>query len=354
MRQRGACAPATKKICSSAAQKMKTNTRQASTPAGPSVKNLTMKIKLLSLAMVAALGVHAQQKEPVLTPEQEVNKLADSLAPKHVPVIGTYKSTRIILGQSTETLHKRDLDFRVAHNFGDAGGSFGGAKTFFGLDNSTDVRIAFEYGITEKLMVGIARSKGSGDFTQLYEGLVKYKILQQTTDNAIPLSMAVFGSAVATGMSSSIDKSSPSYFESFNDRMMYTAQVILAKKIGKLSLSLSPTYVQRNHVGYMDQNRMFALGGSGRYKISKRVGLIAEYYYPFRNQESKDYAKTQGVTFYNPLAVGVEIETGGHVFSLNFTNATAILESQFIPATTDSWRLGQFRWGFNISRRFRL
>lgn len=291
-----------------------------------------------------------------LAQAQQLDKLFDSTATTRTKVRDTYKSTRIIQGQSTEMLRKHELDFRVAHRFGDAGGEFGGSKTFFGTDNSTDIRIAFEYGISDNLMVGISRSKGSGDLQQLYEGLVKYRFLQQTTDNHIPVSVAVFGNMVISGMPSSSDISAASHFEDGADRLMYVAQAVVSRKFGeKLSLTLIPSYVHRNHVAYMDMNNMFALGGAGRLKLSKRLGLLAEYYYPFRSQESKDYFKSaRGITFYNPLGVGLEIETGGHVFSITFTNSTAILENQFIPETVSSWKQGQFRWGFNISRRFTL
>jgi hypothetical protein len=273
----------------------------------------------------------------------------------HEPVIATYKSTRIIQGHSPETLKKRELDFRVAHHFGDLGGEYGGAKTFFGMDNSSDVRIAFEYGITDRLMVGIGRTKGSGSLTQMYEGLAKYRLLRQTTDDHVPVSVSLFGNAVASAMTSSITKSDASYFDKFSDRMSYTGQIILARKFNRnLSLTLSPTLVHRNRVVYMDENDLFALGAGGRFKFSKRLGLLVEYYYPFRSQESKDYFEGRGQKFYNPLAVGLEIETGGHVFHINFTNSTAILENQFIPETTTTWKQGQFRWGFNISRRFSL
>lgn len=273
----------------------------------------------------------------------------------HQPVIGTFKSTRIIMGHSNETLKKHELDFRVAHRFGDAGGSFGGGKTAFGLDNSTDIRIAFEYGITDDLMIGISRAKGSGDLSQIFEGLAKYRILKQTTDDHIPISLSVFGNVTVSTMTSSDDATSPSHFEEFTDRMTYVGQAIIARKFGdRLSLTLSPTYIHRNRVGFMDMNNIFALGGSGRIKLSKRLAFIAEYYYPFRSQSSKDYFKAQGVKFYNPLGAGLEIETGGHVFSVNFTNSTAILENQFISETRASWLQGQFRWGFNISRRFSL
>ncbi len=305
-------------------------------------------MKAISLFLISCgLSISSQAQDELST------MFKDSTG--HQPVIGTFKSTRIIMGHSNETLKKHELDFRVAHRFGDAGGSFGGGKTAFGLDNSTDIRIAFEYGITDDLMVGISRAKGSGDLSQIFEGLAKYRILRQTTDNHIPVSLTVFGNVTVSTMTSNDDATSPAHFEEFSDRMTYVGQAIIARKFGeRLSLTLSPTYIHRNRVGYMDMNNVFALGGSGRIKLSKRLAFIAEYYYPFRSQRSKDYFKSQGLEFFNPLGAGLEIETGGHVFSVNFTNSTAILENQFISETRSSWLQGQFRWGFNISRRFSL
>jgi hypothetical protein len=274
---------------------------------------------------------------------------------QHVPISGTYKTTRIIQAHSTELLKKHELDFRVTHRFGDAGGEFGGIKTFYGTDNSSDIRIAFEYGIADNLMVGVSRSKGSGDLQQLYEGLVKYRLLQQTTDNYIPVSLAFFGNMVISGMPASDIPSAVSHFDNFQERITYVSQAIVSRRIGALvSVTLLPTYVHRNRVAYMDENNLFALGVAGRLKLSRRVGVLAEYFYPFRSAASKEYFKTVGTTFYNPLGVGIEIETGGHVFQITFTNSTAILENQFIPETTTSWLQGQFRWGFNISRRFSI
>ncbi len=286
------------------------------------------------------------------------NNLSDLFGKDSVnrqPVIATFKSTRIINGHSNETLKKGELDFRVAHRFGDIGGSAGGAKTFFGIDNSTDIRIAFEYGITDQLMIGLGRTKGSGNFSQLYELLAKFKLLQQTMDNRVPIGVTLFGNAAVTSMKSSPVESDAAHFSQFSHRLTYTGQVILARKFGDgLSLALLPTYIHRNRVGYMDMNDMFALGVGGRLRFSHRVALVVDYFLPFRDQASKDYFKTRGIEFYNPLGVGLEIETGGHVFHVNFTNSTAVLENQFIPETTTSWLQGQFRWGFNISRRFSL
>lgn len=314
-----------------------------------SITHLYQPMKIIAITMLCAgISTYCQA-------QNELGKLFDSTGTAHQKVSYTYKGTRIIMGQSPDMLRKHELDFRVDHRFGDAGGEFGGVKSFFGTDNSTDIRIAFEYGVTDNLMVGVGRSKGSGVQSQLIDGLVKYRLLQQTTDNYIPVSFVLMGNAVISSMSSAEDPHEAAYFGATADRMSYVTQGIISRRFGdRISLSLSPTYVHRNRVGYMDMNNMFALGAAGRIKLSKRVGFVVEYFYPFRSAESKDYYKSQGITFYNPLGVGIEIETGGHVFHINFTNSTAIQESQFIPETKSSWLQGQYRWGFNISRRFTL
>ncbi|UYQ93215.1 DUF5777 family beta-barrel protein [Chitinophaga horti] len=303
-------------------------------------------VKILFAACLLPAACYAQD---------DLSGMFKDSAKRSLPVIATFKSTRIINGQSNETLGKNELDFRVGHRFGDMAGSNGGAKTFFGMDNSTDIRIAFEYGVSDNLTVGIGRSKGSGNLSQLYEGLVKYRLLQQTTDNRIPLAITLFGNAVVSAMESAEEEASPAYFGKFSDRMSYTAQAVLARQFGHaFSLAVLPTYVHRNRVGYADMNGMFALGVGGRLRFTNRLALVVDYFVPFRDQASKDFAKTQGMEYYNSLGVGLEIETGGHVFHVNFTNSTATLENQFIPETTSTWTNGQFRWGFNISRRFDL
>lgn len=305
-----------------------------------------LKLRMLPVLLLAAPAAMAQN---------DLGEMFGKDSVRRDPVIATFKSTRIINGQSNETLAKGDLDFRVAHRFGDMGGSGGGSSTFFGLDNSTDIRIAFEYGITDRLTAGISRTKGSGNFSQMYEVLGKFKVLQQTMDNRIPVGVTLFGNAVVTGMKSSQDKSDLNYFDKFSSRLSYTAQAIISRKFGDIiSLALLPTYIHRNRVGYKDMNNMFAMGVGGRLRFSKRMALVVDYFVPFRDGESKDYYESRGTKYYNSLGVGVEIETGGHVFHLNFTNSTAVLENQFIPETISTWTHGQFRWGFNISRRFSL
>ena len=269
-------------------------------------------------------------------------------------VTATFKSTHLINAQSTETIHKKELEFRVDHRFGDIAGGSGGIGNFFGLDQSTDIRIGFDYGISDNLNIGIARAKGATAATQLYEANFKYRFLDQTTDDAIPLSLAFFGSGTVSGVKASDDPAASTSYENFNDRITYVSQLIMARKFSSsFSFALMPTYLHRNYTIYGDQNSIFAVGAGGRLKISKRMAIVADYFLPFRDKTKKDYVENiNQQQFYDAFGVGLEIETGGHVFHLNFTNATAIQESQFIAETTTSWGKGQYRWGFSISRRF--
>ncbi|MBE9600016.1 DUF5777 family beta-barrel protein [Pedobacter sp. MC2016-24] len=286
--------------------------------------------------------------------QQDLEKELVMPANKHEKVMATFKSTKLINGHTNETIYKHELDFKVDHRFGDIAGSNGGIRKFFGLDNSTDVRIGFEYGVTDRLSIGLARAKGANSVQQLYEGSLKFRLLEQTIDDHIPVAVTLFGSNTIAGVEASKDLTSATAYRGFTDRMNYVAQVIFARKINSnLSVTLSPGYVHRNFTAFRDQNDLFTLGAGARAKISKRMAVVVDYYLPFRNSDDQAYLEQlNGFKFYNPLGVGLEMETGGHVFHLNFTNATAIEEMQYLPETTTSWLKGQYRWGFSISRRF--
>jgi hypothetical protein len=311
------------------------------------MKQIYRYIKILCCCVLCSLSLKTQAQDSL---EKELG----TTNPGHEKVKSTFKSTRLINGHTNETIYKNELDFKVDHRFGDIAGGNGGIKQFFGLDNSTDVRIGFEYGLSDRLSIGLARAKGATAVQQLYEGSIKFRLLEQTIDDHIPFAITVFGSNTIAGVEASTDPTSAAAYQSFQDRMNYVAQVLIARKFNSnFSFVLTPSYVHRNFTTFRDQNTLFALGAGARMKVSKRMALVVDYFLPFRNAADKEYLEERaGVKFYNPLGVGLEIETGGHVFHLNFTNATAIEEVQFIPSTTSSWTKGQYRWGFSISRRF--
>lgn len=311
-------------------------------------------VSLLVLILFNCFSLHAQQ---------DLSKIfSDStLATGKIPVIATFKSGRLINAQTNETMHKHDLLFLVGHRFGDIGGKYGGTKTFFGLDNISDDLIGFEYGITDRFTVGAGRDKGApNDINisqeQLWYGSLKYRLVQQRVDNSIPIAITLFGRGIVSSMTSTPNTASNAHFPNFRSRLSGVGQIIIARKFSEIfSLEVLPTYVRRERVTYPDQRNMLAFGFGGRLKLTKRMAIIADYFLPLRSKDDKDYFNSNyNLRFYNPLAVGLEIETGGHVFHINFTNATALLENQFIPGTTSDWTKGQFRWGFNFSRTFTI
>jgi hypothetical protein len=275
-----------------------------------------------------------------------VNK--NSEQPKKEFVTATFKGLRIINAQTIETAKKHNLQFNIQHRFGDIGGTGGGIHTFFGLDQATDIRFSFDYGITNRLQVGVGHSRGLEPYRELYDGSAKFKLLMQTTDNKMPVSITLFGVGAFSGRKSSTDSTSDAYFEDhFAHRFSYVTEVIIARKFSPgFSFELVPAWVHRNYVTFDDQNDIFLLGAGGRLKFTKRFALVVDYYRNFAKQIPGN------PIYYDPLSVGVEIETGGHVFQLTFTNATGILENSFLPFTHSDWTQGQFRWGFNLTRNF--
>jgi hypothetical protein len=244
-----------------------------------------------------------------------------------------FKTTHLILGQSIENVAKGHLNFIIAHHFGRVNE---GSYNFWGLDQST-IRIGLEYGITDKLEVGLGRSS----YQKTIDGFVKYKILRQNNMN-MPISISYFG-----GMAiNTLKWEDPTRDNFFSSRLSFVNQLLIARKFNdKLSLQLMPSFVHKNLVKrVIDQNNIFAIGGGGRYKLTKRLSVNAEYYQLLPGQTADD--------FDNSLSLGVDIETGGHVFQLFFTNSQPLYERGFITETQGKWNKGDVFFGFNIIRTF--
>ena len=274
----------------------------------------------------------------------------ESIAPDYIWI---FSSPKLINANTVELTPKGILEFKVTHNFGDVAGKFGGIKSFFGLDAATDVRIGFQYGLSKRINLIAARAKGAS-ILQLYELGIKYRFMQQANDSKHPLSVALFANAVVSTAKANAVAGQENSFDNFSDRLSQTLQLLIARKFGKISLQVSPTLVNRNYVITGDDKAIFALGGAFRLPVKGKFSLLLDYFHSFRSQESIDTFKTRDIRFYDALGVGVEFLTEGHVFHLNFTNATEILENRFIPRTVTSWGKGQYRWGFTVSRDFDL
>ena len=270
-------------------------------------------------------------------------------------VSATFKGFRIINAQTNETAKKHNLHFNIQHRFGDVftNGDLN-VHSFFGLDAAPDIRFSFDYGVTDRLQFGVGRSKGIEPYRELYDGNIKYRLLRQTSDNKMPVSLTLYGVTGISGRQSTTDSTSDAYFEEkFAHRMSYVTQVIIARKFSQgISFELVPTWTHRNFVSFEDENDMFSLGAGARVKITKRTAIIVDYFYNFSEYRADATDASGDKIYYDPLSIGVEFETGGHVFQLMFTNSTGILENSFLPFTKSNWGDGEFRWGFNLTRNF--
>ena len=249
----------------------------------------------------------------------------------------TFKTTRLINGHTIENVGKRVLDVKISHRFGKVNG---GGYELFGLDNAT-MRMGFDYGITNYLMVGIGRST----YQKTYDAFFKVKILRQSKGKRnMPITLS-YVPTIALKTIRFEDTSRANYFTS---RLFFTHQLIIGRKFSdKTSLQLMPTFTHRNLVQLAaEPNDLIAIGIGGRQKLSKRVSLNFEYYY-----QLPDY-KLSNTT--NSLSLGFDIETGGHVFQLHFTNSQGMSERTFITETTGLWEKGDIFFGFNISRVFTI
>jgi len=270
-------------------------------------------------------------------------------------VYRTFKDTRIINSHSVETLAKRKLDIRIGHRFGDLLGDNGGWPTFYGLESATDILIGAEYGFTNNLSAGVYRTKGAGPLKQLINGSLKYRIIQQA-DGGSPISLVVLGVGSISTMSKDEDSPGLDRFPKFAHRMAYSGQVLIARKFSdNFSLQFTPAYTHRNLVVNDDTNGIFSLGAATRIQLNKVWGLIAEAVIPLNGPQNPFRKSPDLLPEYFPtLSLGFEIDTGGHIFQINFTNATGIIATDFIPNNTNDWLSGEFRLGFTISRTFNL
>ncbi|MBS1573820.1 MAG: hypothetical protein JST09_00835 [Bacteroidetes bacterium] len=268
---------------------------------------------------------------------QDLLKLVDTDKPKKEYVDYAFKSSRVIMGQSMEMIRPGVMDFRILHRFGNVNQ---GGYQFFGLDQAT-MRMGFDFGITKNLMIGVGRGTNKKEF----DGFLKYRIIHQSKGpGSIPFSvLAVAGSTMET-----LKWADTARKNFFTSRLAFYGQLIIGSKITEgFTLQLAPTILHRNLVATEnDPSDLYAVGIGARIRISRRVSFNVDYFYRI-NPNLNDGT-------HNPLSVGFDIETGGHVFQVHFTNAIGMNERAFLTESTNNWQKGDIQFGFNLSRTFQI
>ncbi|WP_060868741.1 DUF5777 family beta-barrel protein [Chryseobacterium indologenes] len=241
-----------------------------------------------------------------------------------------FKTLQIVTGQSTKLAAKKEWYIVVAHRFGDISTGF---KNFFGLDNAS-TKLGVIYGISDAVSVSLSRETNMKTF----EGAVKYRLIKQNEN--FPVDIVGYN---VIGTNTELDKDTYPHL-TFSDRLSYLTQALISRRFNdKLSVQLTPSYIHKNLYNQnIEDKNQFLAGLGGRYKISKRVSVNAEYFVNFDNH-----------SFYkNPLSLGLDIETGGHVFQLLFTNSQINSDIGYLTNASGNWGKGHIFFGFNLYRVF--
>lgn len=262
----------------------------------------------------------------------------DDVPQESMPVKQAFNGSYLINNHSSNVLEKGRLNVLILHRFGEVSD---GAFNAYGLDYAA-IRLGFEYGISDKLTAGLGRSSVGKN----YDGYLKYRIKTQQTggEKNFPVSIVGFSSvafsAVELQRQNAIQDN-----DQFTNQLVYTTELIVSRQFSeKFSFELIPALVHRNSVASSEyNNKVYTLSAGGRLKVSNRMHVIADYGYVFNNS-----------AFENPLALGIDIVTGGHIFQLYATNSVGMIEKEFLTGTTGKIGEGNIRIGFTISRSFML
>ena len=262
-------------------------------------------------------------------------------------VRATWKSPVLINAYTTETERKGVLDFKISHRFGNIGGSSGGGHSLYGLDRASNIRFSFDYGVTEDFQIGIGRSKTNEniDFS------LKYKFLKQKSQ-FMPITAVIISNTAFTPK-----KDLDGYFSKIPHRFSFLNQLVIGSKLNrKASILFSISHFHKNLVVQdvdpsfpKDNNDLFSMGMGGRYRITKKFSFVGEY-----NRTLGELRNSDIYDYYHPFSLGVEIETGGHVFHINLSNSSGLIFQDLLDTGVDSWARGEFKLGFRISRFFVL
>ena len=275
----------------------------------------------------------------VVFAQEEKSLMLQLKADKIDRPVAIFKSSRLILGQSTVQLSERELQFRVSHLFGRISD---GLDELYGLDQMYNVDISFEYGISNSMQVGLARSN---DFDKTLQLSGKYAILKQSSLEKPKISLSFFGSMYVKTKDYEMERN-------FGDRLDYLSQIILARKFSnQFSAQIAPSYTYVSRVSESEHpHSIVAINLGTSMAITKSTNFNLEYVYtvPSFNSDLYDFKR-------NALSLGFDIETGGHVFQVFVTNSTRVQPGRFTQQfNNDNFFKGHLHIGFSIMRSFSL
>ncbi|MAC94990.1 MAG: hypothetical protein CMC96_05780 [Flavobacteriales bacterium] len=256
--------------------------------------------------------------------------------------IATFKTTRLVSGHSIETNAEGVLQFLIGHRFGRLNS---GWRDLYGIDNAT-IRLGFEYGITDNINIGVGRSS----FEKTYDATFKWRLLRQKSGAK---NFPFTATWVSSSYLNTMEWPNPERENYFSSRMNFHHALLLARKFGNaVSVQLMPTLVHRNIVQTKeDENTIYSMGVGSSIRLTGSLRANFEYYFI---PEDQIFSTIGGEKVRNSFSVGVDLETGGHVFQIFLTNSRGMAEKFLVGETTGNWLDGDIHFGFNVSRVFTL
>jgi len=280
-------------------------------------------MRILTCAFCFLLSAALYAQDDLLT-ELDTTQVQDTYA------TATFKGLQIVTLQTTKMPAAKEFYFVVSHRFGTVKN---GIDEFFGLDNAT-TKLGGVYGITNWLSVSASRHT----MLKVYETSVKVRLARQSAN--FPVDIVGYSTV---DINTFLEKEEYPNI-AFQDRLTYVNQLLISRKFSeRFSLQLVPSYIHKNlYNPGIENDTQFSVGGGGRMKLTKRLSVNVEYVY---NPDKPGY-------YENPLSVGLDVETGGHIFQLLFTNSQSMTESGYITNAAGNWGKGDFFFGFNLYRVF--
>ncbi len=289
-----------------------------------------MNIKKIISGFLFLFSMHTMVAQEDLLGELDVK------SNKKEVVTATFKALQICNLQSTKLPAKGEFYVLISHRFGDL---TDGLQNFFGLDNA-NTKIGGIYGATDWLSIGVSRHT----FQKNYETALKYRLANQKV-GGFPVTIAGYNTL---DINTELDKVNYPQLQ-FNNRLSYSAQLLISRKMSEsLSLELAPIYTHKNvYDDTAEYADLLLLGYGARYKLSKRLSLNLEY--DMRLNAIDGYLTNR---FHNPITAGLDIETGGHVFQLVFSNSQAMNDVTVFSNSTGKLGDKGIFFGFNMYRVF--
>jgi hypothetical protein len=301
------------------------------------VEEMKKSILFILLTGFVFSGSFAQESESVATPSTPVT---------------TFESPYLVDDQTTAIGDKKTLGFAIQHKFATMDNGISDLWGIYGA--ATNIRLGLDYVPIKNLQIGVGIAK-----THMFTDLnAKYLILQQTSDNKVPVSLAIYGVVGMDGRGASsfetgkvVDtkgETTPADIQ-FADKVSYFSQVMVSRKFNEwLSVQGGASFTHFNMVAWDENHDLFGLHALGRIKISPQSSLTFNYNAPLKieaiseQSEMPDYKPT--------MAIGWQISTFTHAFQLYVSNGAFMSPQENMMYTTSGFNMDGIAIGFTITR----